>query len=230
MSRCTDPDSGALLQAYELHALSDEDTERFRIHLLECEYCFKRFKSFQLESGLLRSDQGVREQVRRAAAGRPVPPESLFAHLGRALWPRTPLPLKPALLYLLLLIMIIPAYHGMVMLAKKGDVRTEVVNLAYGQRGMTKEDARRIELKPQTQCELIVPLEKRIRGDSLKITIEMLDGTPLWQHSFILQPGSGRMIPITLPQSKLRTMLYRLVIYDGQTDERQEVYLNIAKK
>jgi hypothetical protein len=154
--------------------------------------------------------------------------ESIFVELRRKLWPETSWILKPILLWGLILLLAIPAYHGMIMLAKKGEVHTEVVDLAYDQRGSTEADASTIELEAQTQYHLIVPLEKQIRGDSLSIRLEMLDGTQVWRHKVIVR--SGRSVSFRLPQSELRTMLYRLVILDDQTGESQKRYFSIIKK
>jgi hypothetical protein len=225
MSRCIDPDLGALLQPYELHALSDEDTERFRIHLLECQYCFEQFKNFQLESGLLRSDQEVREQVRRAATRSGAKSESHFALLWRMLWPKVPLPLKPVLLYVLLLLLVVPAYRGMVVLVKKEPKYLATVKLPK-----LRSEAYTIAIEPGVEYTFVDLLEKHIRGDTLDVRIEELDGGLIWQRSTSASVGLDRSVLFTLPQAKLRSRLYKLKICDHQTGECQERYINIVKK
>ena len=63
MSKCKDPKLGALLHAYELNALSQEDTERVEIHLLGCEHCFHQLSNFELEASLLSSSDEVKELI-----------------------------------------------------------------------------------------------------------------------------------------------------------------------
>ena len=113
MSECTDPHLGALLHAYGLNALSEEDFKRFEIHLLECEHCYEQLKKFRQVAPLLRSDRDVREMVREAARGQEES-KSFWGKLGHKLWPDTPLVLKPAVAYILILLMVVPAYYGLI--------------------------------------------------------------------------------------------------------------------
>lgn len=119
-SKCTDPELGVLLHAYELNILSDEDTERFEIHLLECEYCFEQIKDFESEAGLLSSDEEVKKLIQECSQEEYPQSESFLRKLWHHLWPEVPWIFKPALAYLLILVMILPAYWGLREVTKSG--------------------------------------------------------------------------------------------------------------
>jgi hypothetical protein len=110
---CRDLKVGALLFAYEIGALLPEDEERFDRHLLECEHCFERVRSFKEYSDMLRADEEVRESIFGEEISFAETPEDR-GNFWRHLWPPIPLPFKPALLYLVILILLYPAFNGMI--------------------------------------------------------------------------------------------------------------------
>lgn len=112
--KCTDKDIGALLHAYEINALSDDDLKKFEAHILSCEHCFEQVQSFETESEILRADAAVRREVRLAVDAKKVTRPSLVSGLLRYLWPDTPLVLKPALAYFAIVLLAYPAYKGIV--------------------------------------------------------------------------------------------------------------------
>jgi hypothetical protein len=87
MSKCIDPQVGKLLHAYELNALSQQETELFEIHLVKCEHCFEEIRRFEQEIEALMSDDDVKKTVAESAEGS----EALISEQGtlsRLLWPR----------------------------------------------------------------------------------------------------------------------------------------------
>jgi hypothetical protein len=108
---CTDPELGALLFAYETGALSAEDTKRFELHLLECEHCFKEAESFSKYSKMLREDEIVRDEIVKIPDSTETS-KSIRQRLWSHLWPARPLPFRPAIVYLLILVLLYPAYRG----------------------------------------------------------------------------------------------------------------------
>ncbi len=60
MNRCTDPELGAMLHAWELGMLSDEDRQRFEVHLLQCEACADEASQFTQVGILLRQDPDLK--------------------------------------------------------------------------------------------------------------------------------------------------------------------------
>lgn len=108
---CVDRGVGEMLHAYEVGGLTAEDTERFEIHLLECAGCFEAVRSFAPYAELLRDDAGIRRIVREAAAAEPLDAAGVRGWM-RYLWPSWPWPFRPAVLYLLLVLLAYPAYQG----------------------------------------------------------------------------------------------------------------------
>ena len=121
---CTDEKVGKLLHAYELGALSDEDAERFEIHLLGCEQCFAEVQQFSQSANILRDDHAMLQDAGKTT----VPdtgPASLTGRIRRYLWPDMPLVFRPAVTIVLILLLIYPAYLGL--LSVRGhDARTVV--------------------------------------------------------------------------------------------------------
>jgi hypothetical protein len=66
---CNDPAVGSMLHAYEICALTDEDAEKFEVHLLKCRSCFDKVLRFSASADLLRKDRSIRKEVERAMGG-----------------------------------------------------------------------------------------------------------------------------------------------------------------
>lgn len=109
---CTDRQTGRLIHAYELGLLSDDEAERFEMHLMQCERCASLLKNSALRTDLLRSDSQVRAELRRL--GEHSESEVRWADkLRQYLWPNVPLPFRPAVALLLVLLLVYPAYRGL---------------------------------------------------------------------------------------------------------------------
>ena len=114
MSECVDPRIGTMLHAYELNALEDEETELFEAHSLKCDYCFRKISSFDREAMLLSHDSDIHRIVNSACLSESEGGRSrLTGRVGKYIWPDTPLIFRPALAYLLILLMIYPVYLGL---------------------------------------------------------------------------------------------------------------------
>lgn len=112
MTSCTDPRIGVLLHAYELHALSEDETERFERHLLKCDYCFEQVQAFASAATVLADDGDVKKLVDRQVN---VQPKNLRSGnwFRRHLWPDSPLLLRPGLLYAVIVLMLIPTLRSL---------------------------------------------------------------------------------------------------------------------
>ena len=119
---CIAPDVGILLHAYELGALSAEDVERFEIHLLACRACFETVQNFAPHAENLRQDVGARQAVSPAERTE-VLPLTFRRQLWHWLWPNRTWTFRPALIYLVLLILIYPAYLGWTGAGARGGFR-----------------------------------------------------------------------------------------------------------
>jgi hypothetical protein len=109
---CTEANLGVLLHAYEVGGLSEEDIERFEIHMLRCDRCFEAVQSFAPWAELMRADGEIRRVVQEAD-GESLTADTRRGRWGRYLWPPWPLPFRPAVIYILVLILLYPAYQGL---------------------------------------------------------------------------------------------------------------------
>jgi len=212
MLKCTDLKLGALLHAYELKALSDEDAERFEIHLLECEHCFEQLKSFERVTNLLSSDEEVKELIRESSTEEYPRPESFLKKLWRYIWPEMPLLFKPALAYLLILLMILPAYWGLRKVTETGTEIVPVQNINLAPSRSTGEDVFKINLGKDGLINFV--FEAAIVGESYQVIIETKDGKVVYKSDSFREfdrYGTGRLL---LPLAKMRPGYYRLVISD----------------
>ena len=104
--KCTNPELGALLHAYELGALDDDDTERFEMHTMECRFCYNELVEFTAYTESLRRSRLPRELAR----GEEAPQTRGWRDY---LWPESPLLLRPVLLLVVIVALIYPAYLGL---------------------------------------------------------------------------------------------------------------------
>jgi hypothetical protein len=109
--KCTNTKIGALLHAYELDLLSDEEARKFEQHLLECDTCLTSIQNFTAHSEILLYGKKLQREVAAQSAGGSGTSDTRFS-LRRRLWPDGPLAIKPAILVLLVLLLLYPAYLG----------------------------------------------------------------------------------------------------------------------
>jgi hypothetical protein len=110
--QCIDPETGALLHAWEIGALSEEDSKRFETHLLGCRDCFRKAQEFSPRAAILRHDDSVRNLVHETNDGS----ESALTvmdKLKHCLWPDLPLLIRPALTLLVIALLIYPSWLGL---------------------------------------------------------------------------------------------------------------------
>ncbi len=130
MSDCIDQNIGKLMHEYELGILSDDDANLFGEHLLECEYCLNEVKSFREYAATVRQSEAVQDLINQPIE-KSSRQDSFMKILWRRLWPETPFVFRPAIAYLLVLLMIVPAYFGVVFMAsRKNEIRpVQTINL-----------------------------------------------------------------------------------------------------
>lgn len=225
MSKCTDPEIGALLHAYELDSLSEQDIKRFEIHLLECEHCFTQAQSFVYEAALLATDDEVRNIVSRAdKAG--VRSKSVLRKLWRHIWPDAPVILKPAIAYLLVLFMAIPAYRGLMYstVADKGIGPVQVLKLVPN-----RSNAEEVfQISSERDGVISFVFIGALPGKSYRVVIETADGSEVKRidnFGSFDQFGTGELI---FPLVKMKVGSYRLTITDpsseSPTDEQEYLF------
>lgn len=111
-SECCDPKIGVLLHAYEVGSLSDENTQRFEIHMLRCERCHSEIALFESQSELLRQDKVVRHEAALEASSA-TDESARIGGIWKSLWPDKSRVLQPAWLIIAIILLIYPAYLGL---------------------------------------------------------------------------------------------------------------------
>ena len=218
MPKCKDPNLGALLPAYELNALSEEDVERFEIHLLECEHCFDQLKGFEQEAALLSSDNEVKQIIREAASEGYPQTESLLKRFWRYVWPETPFVLRPALAYLLILLMALPAYWGLRRLTQDQIRPVQTISLFPDRSG--PEGVFRISLGGDGLLTFV--FRGAVAGQTYHLVIESEDGRVVFRDDAFSRFNEYQTGRLLLPLTKMKPGGYRLVI----TDPRAKPPLN----
>jgi len=105
---CNDKRFEEMLHAYELGMLSDDDREKFEMHLMECEVCFEKVQKLMTAVGLVRHDSEVHAVIEKEAARgddqtESDPSEVKASIFKRKLWPS----LVPSAIVVALLVVLI---------------------------------------------------------------------------------------------------------------------------
>jgi len=111
-NECVDKRAGVLLHAYELGLLSDEEKDQFEAHLMECPYCFNEVKQFMPRGAFLRSSPRIKQELAKGLK-ESVQGGGYGERLKRYFWPKAPYIYRPAILYALILILLLPAIGGL---------------------------------------------------------------------------------------------------------------------
>jgi len=219
MLKCIDERTGALLHAYELRTLSEEETGQFEIHLLHCEYCFARVSEFEKYASTIHHSDRVKESVGRFI-GRRLESPTEKTGWRRGLWPKGSILLKPGLIYILALLLLIPSIYGI--------------------GGLFDEDS---EIRPLKELTLIIGRSMRgdVDGDifrksdasDLAIAIGYLDHVPGHKYRISITDSHGELVAqldnlnllddsdqgkILLPISQMKSGKYQITIYNQTND------------
>jgi hypothetical protein len=228
MKQCTDSKLGALLHAYELKTLSEEEIERFEIHLLECEYCFDEVQSFAEESSILASDVAVKNLI-AGFHDSPLPAPSAKKRLWHLLWPsETPYFLRPAILYIIILLMIIPVFRGLMSLPDRQVRPIQAISL------LPIRSAEHPVLRLSVSKEGLInfAFDGAESGKSYIVEIKSIDGGTIYMDSDYREFDRFQTGRLVLPISRLKTGDYILTITDPAAKppyDRKEYSFIIAK-
>jgi hypothetical protein len=180
MLKCIDPKVGQLLYAYELGALPDEDVEKFELHLFECEYCLNELNTSEDMTRLLRADQQIIKTT-ETELQKQSRTEPFLARLWKLFWPKGNLILKPALAYLIILLLITPAYHGIVERdTQKVRVASQSIELVPPIRG--EAEMKVIDKKLGERANIAFYLDGARVGEQYKVMIESSDGRIIYKN------------------------------------------------
>jgi hypothetical protein len=219
---CADSAIGELRHAYEVGALSADDTERFEIHLLECQSCYEEVARFEKAATLLRTDMEVRRELREVVQEKEHQP-SLVTNLLRYLWPETPVAFRPAIAFFLLALLIYPAYLGMTGAGDSGLREIQSISLIPSRSAATA-----VFRSTHNQDGLISFVFPGAEvGKAYQLVIESHDGSEVMSMDSFTGFDEYETGRIVIPLGRLNKGTYRLVISDPDAGDlyREQVYV-----
>jgi len=217
---CTDADVGALLHAYEIGGLAEKDVERFEIHVLQCDHCYEAVQAFAPWAELLRTDRGIRSLVREAVEA----PESAGSRLrrwGRYLWPPWPLPFRPAVIYLVILVLLYPTYRWW-QRSSSPSVRDIQAIMLVPSRASTQEGV----LKAGRDAAVTFVYRGAIPGKRYQVRLTQDGGAVIFTDGSYTEFDKYETGHLLLPADRMRPGGYFLEITDpeGSPPENRQTY------
>jgi len=219
MVKCTDPEAGALIHAYELNALPEEESERFEIHFLTCDYCLKEMENFEREAVVMNCDNELKKAAGDALSGS----ESVFNKLRQYLWPDAPIIFKPAVAYIVVLLLVLPAYHGLRKMAGPAVTPVQSISLTP----MRSARDRIFQTTSGTDVLVSFIFDGAEQGSLYLVTLASDDGKIIFTDdafSGFDEIGTGRLI---WPKDKIKPGRYQLTITDplGEAPLNRQEYV-----
>lgn len=217
---CVDRRMGVMLHAYEVGALAEGDNERFEIHLLRCRGCFEAVQSFASSADLLRNDAGVREVVREATG------ETAARSGDRGwvqwLWPARPWPLRPAVPYLLLLILLYPAYRGLQPSSPRPVIPLQAITLIPSR----SAEVEGIRLQSGRDAAITFVFRGATPGKPYRVRLTAADGQTVYADEAFTAFDRYETGQILFPAERMHAGGYLLEVIDpaGSSPQNRQAY------
>ena len=213
MSKCTNREVGNLLHGYEIGVLLEKECEQFELHLLECVHCHDLLKSFDRHASLLKTGARVKafiDETLSQEAGT----ESLVGRIWQHLWPKVPFVFRPAVAYLLLVLLVIPAYQG---LRKPGKPTIsefrQTIHLSP-----TRAPAMSLKKGASDYALLTFQFDRYRTGGIYQVVIESEDGVVIYSNNEFSSFDEREIGSLNLALSEMKPGKYRLIVFDPQSD------------
>lgn len=210
---CTDRKLGSLLFAYEIGALGPEDIDRFELHLLECEHCFDAAQRFSRYAKMIREDEIIAGEVAKS-----IDSDARSLSVGKRMkqyfWPGSPLPFRPAVLYLIIIIMLYPAYTGIFHPRPRGFSQMQSINLSPTRASADET----FSLSAGRDGLIVFIFDGAIPGRKYTITIVSDDGSTIYVDDSFTAFDNFATGRLTFPLELMKPGEYRLEIYDALSD------------
>lgn len=220
---CIDRKTGALLHAYELSALSSEKAESFEIHLMKCNYCFKEVASFSAQADLLRENQTVIDETARTAERDYASSEKpgLINRLLSNLWPKSPIIFRPAISFLIIILLLIPAYQGIRIDDEAGIKPVETISLYPDRSAGVKE-----VVVGEADIVLSFVFPDAIVDKEYIIELSDIRGNILLREDSFTGFDEYQTGYLFMPSGKFKPGIYQLTISDPETasNENTQVF------
>lgn len=204
---CLDTKIGKLIHAYELGALEPADMESFEAHLLECDFCFEQIEAFEEQAFLLQSGRLVRREIESRKES---PSVSKWQRIWTSLWPDSPLPLRPAILLIVVLFLIYPAYRGFLVSGSHNITAVQSISLMPSRSSSTgvlsASDGR------DGLISFVVP--DAVPGQAYRLEITSADGRVSISDLSYNDFDTYRIGRLIIPAEEMKPGQYRLTISD----------------
>ena len=205
MSECVDKKLGVLLHAYELNALAEEDAERFELHLLECEHCFREVETFGREVAVLCTDEGIKAAARKSSR------ENLVEKfLRRFSGGRKAAVARALAVIAALLIIVIPAYLALNKPAMLGGGELQSLTLTQFRSGGTPP--LKISLGDKARIEFA--FREAAEGKTYLVRIMSVDDSLAVESHEISEFDEGGMGQLVISLRDKQPGIYSLTIID----------------
>jgi len=210
MLKCTDPEAGAMLYAYELNLLSEEDAKTFETHLFHCDFCHDQIKAFEPETIILNHDGDVKSSIEKNAMKDIPVKEARLKKIWNYIWPDKSLLLKPGFTYLLVLLMLVPSFYGLKKL---------LTNKVRAVHEFTLDSHRSaevpvVEMDPEDALLIHFVLRDRVPGQSYHVVIETENGRTIYSNTAFGDFDGRHRGKLIISPDKIDSEGYYLIVTD----------------
>ena len=225
MDKCTNPEIGKMLHAYELDTLNDRETDLFEAHLMVCDHCFENLARYAETSEILKADTRIQAVVKERL-DRDEQPESAMTLRDKLFHPRIAMILRPAFLLIVIVLLLYPAYLGIF------GTRNDVSYLyPIGLSSFRSASVDHHEITADQDIVLSFACPNFNTESRYAIVIGDDNGDVIYDNDHFTnfdKYGIGR---VYLPHELLRSGLYAVVITDLEHDTAKTAYkFNIKLK
>lgn len=226
MNSCKDNNIGQMLHAFELKQLDAEQSEKFELHLLDCDYCFEQVSRFENIAGLLRFDSDVRELVSShvdaadaaPARARAERAEPFWSRLRALLWPETNLLLKPVVTYIIVLLLAYPAFVGIRHLSER-PVQGVQSLLLTGTRTLADHTA-----AADRPLVVMFRIAGAREGMTYRVTVKTESGDVVYENDQFADFNDREMATLLLAAGSLEPGRYQIEVFPAGGDSPLHEY------
>jgi hypothetical protein len=215
MSKCIDPEHGNLLHLYELNGLSKQDTDRFEIHLLKCEYCFNELNEFVENAETIRNSIYLPEEVEKSLDREdyfdPIP-ESIW----RRIWPPKPFRSFAVVSYLLIILLAIPSFFGIKQIIDAREKIEPIQMISLTDSRASQRAAFRTS--PGIEGVIVFLVPSALPGKKYQITIITDAGDEIMRDDNFDRLDEFGIGKLSFPRTLMKHGGYRLIILDQAAD------------
>ncbi len=220
--KCTDLDTGALIHAYEIGILTAEDIERFELHLMDCEHCMSQVSKFENEMVAIRTDESIQQQTSKAVK-KIDKDSSYFSKILELISFR-----KPTIAYIIVLLLIYPAYLGLFTKSNDEIQTAQTINL------MPTRASTPFKITQNDNYILTFVYYGAVEGKQYQIVLKSENGITIWYSEEFAGFDQFEIGRIIIPAKLMEPSKYSLTITDmslskSETRRTQQYEFKLTK-